>query len=289
MSAIETASVRTSWSATETQPWISEDWLSVVIGLVIFVLALAVLANVDLIGWVVTTSVWSNLGQALGTASKTYAGLGGVGALLATYAALLAVLSAAAVALNADVKKFGLAFTAVFWIAYASWVVGSYANFAAVTPAELQKFGIGWSLRLTNEGGFIFALIAGLIIANVFPRFAETIKDAVRPELYIKIAIVILGGFFAVTAAGKLNLATSCCCCAAPPRSSRLISSTGRWSISSPASGLASIANGRRHWRRASRSAAFRRRSPPAARSVRGRSYRCWSPRWSSSSRWSRY
>ena len=209
MSAIETASARASWSAAEIQPRISEDWLSVVIGLVIFVLALAVLANVDLIGWVVTTSVWSNLGQALGTASKTYAPLGGVGALFATYAALLAVLSAAAVALNADVKRFVLAFTAVFWIAYASWVVGSYANFAAASPAELQKFGIGWSLRLTNEGGFIFALIAGLIIANVFPRFAETIKEAVRPELYIKIAIVILGGFFAVTAAGKLNLATS--------------------------------------------------------------------------------
>jgi len=205
MSAIETASARASWS--ETQPRISEDWLSVVIGLVIFVLALAVLANVDLIGWVVTTSVWSNLNQALGTASKTYAPLGGVGALFATYAALLAALSAAAVALNADVKRFVLAFTAVFWIAYASWVVGSYANFAAASPAELQKFGIGWSLRLTNEGGFIFALIAGLIVANVFPRFAETIKEAVRPELYIKIAI--LGGFFAVTAAGKLNLATS--------------------------------------------------------------------------------
>src|SRR5215831_12288775 len=207
MSAIETASARASWS--ETQPRISEDWLSLVIGLVIFVLALAVLANVDLIGWVVTTSVWSNLNQALGTASKTYAPLGGVGALFATYAALLAALSAAAVALNADVKRFVLAFTAVFWIAYASWVVGSYANFAAASPAELQKFGIGWSLRLTNEGGFIFALIAGLIVANVFPRFAETIKEAVRPELYIKIAIVILGGFFAVTAAGKLNLATS--------------------------------------------------------------------------------
>src|SRR6266540_4561466 len=194
MSAIETASPRASWSASETARRISEDWLSVIIGLVIFVLALAVLANVDLIGWVVTTSVWSNFGQALGTASKTYAPLGGAGALLATYVALLAVLSAAAMALKADVRKFALAFTAVFWIAYASWVVGSYANFAAVTPAELQKFGIGWSLRLTNEGGFIFALIAGLIIANVFPRFAETIKEAVRPELYIKIAIVILGG-----------------------------------------------------------------------------------------------
>src|SRR5438270_5506106 len=209
MSVVQATQESRSWTETQSTPWISEDWLSVVIGLLIFVLALAVLANVDLIGWVVTTSVWTNVGQALGTASKTYAGLGGVGALLATYAALLAVLSAAAVALNADVKKFALAFTAVFWIAYASWVVGSYANFAAVTPAELQKFGIGWSLRLTNEGGFIFALIAGLVIANVFPRFAETIQDAVRPELYIKIAIVILGGFFAVTAAGKLNLASS--------------------------------------------------------------------------------
>ena len=69
MSAIETTSPRASWSATATAPWISEDWLSVVIGLAIFVLALAVLANVDLIGWVVTTSVWSNLDQALGTAS----------------------------------------------------------------------------------------------------------------------------------------------------------------------------------------------------------------------------
>src|SRR5262249_35790446 len=184
--------------------------------------ALAVLANVDLIGWVVTTSVWSNFGQALGTASKTYAPLGGAGALLATYAALLAVLSAAAIALKADVRKFALAFTAVFWIAYASWVVGSYASFAAVTPAELQKFGISWSLRLTNEGGFIFALLAGLIIANVFPRFADTIKEAVRPELYIKIAIVILGGFFAVR------------CCRSRRSSSALASGSGSsfWSCS---------------------------------------------------------
>jgi len=54
---------------------------------------------------------------------------------------------------------------AVFWIAYASWIIGSYAQLAAVTPADLQKYGIGWSLRLTNEGGFIVALIAGLFIA----------------------------------------------------------------------------------------------------------------------------
>ena len=193
----------------ESSPIVSEDCLSVVIGLLIFVLALAGIANVDLIGWVVSTSVWTNLGSALGPVSKAYSALGGVGALLATYVALLLVLSGAAVALKSDVKKFALAFTAVFWIAYASWVVGSYANFAAVTPADLQKFDVSWSLKLTNEGGYIFALIAGLIIANGFPRFAEWIKEAVRPELYIKVAIVILGGFLAVTAAGKLNLASS--------------------------------------------------------------------------------
>src|SRR5579864_6990940 len=188
---------------------IDEDWLAVILGLGIFVLGLAVLVHVDLIGWVVSTAVWGHLGEALGPASKAYAPLGGIGALLATYTALVVVLSAAAAALKTDVKRFALAFTAVFWIAYASWIVGNYAHFAAVTPAEQQKFGISWSLKLTNEGAYIFALIAGLIIANFLPRFAAALKDAVRPELYIKVAIVILGGFFAVTAAGKLSLASS--------------------------------------------------------------------------------
>jgi uncharacterized membrane protein YadS len=188
---------------------INEDWLAVVLGLAIFVLALAAVVNVDLIGWVVTTSVWNNLGLALKATSKDFASLGGVGALVATYLALLVVLSVGAAALKSNVTKFALAFTAVFWIAYASWVIGNYANFAAVTPAEQQKFGISWSLKLTNEGGYIFALLAGLIIANFFPRFAEAVREAIRPELYIKVAIVILGGVFAVTAASKLSLASS--------------------------------------------------------------------------------
>ena len=73
----------------------------------------------------------------------------------------------------------------------------------------MKKFGVSWSLRLTYEGGFIVALIAGLIVGNFMPGFAEWMKEAVRPELYIKIAIVILGGFLGVTAAEKLGLATS--------------------------------------------------------------------------------
>jgi uncharacterized membrane protein YadS len=197
------------WVATEAVPAISEDWLSVWLGLLVFGLALVSLSGVDVIGWVVTTSVWTDIGKALGATSKVYAALGGLGALMVTYLALLVVLTAGAALLNADVKRFAVAFTVVFAIAYASWIVGSYANFAAVTPADLQKFGVSWSLKLTNEGGYIFALLAGLVIANFLPRFADWLREAIRPELYIKIAIVILGGFVAVTAAGKLNLAST--------------------------------------------------------------------------------
>lgn len=188
---------------------LTEDWLSVAIGLLVFALALFSLSGVDLLGWAVTTSVYTSLSQALAPFAKGYAWLGGGASLFATYAALLVVLSIGVAALGGDVRKFVAAFTVTFAIAYASWIAGSYAYVAAVTPAEQQKFGVAWSLKLTNEGGFVVALLAGLVIANLFPRFAEWLKEAIRPELYIKIAIVILGATVAVTAAGRLNLASS--------------------------------------------------------------------------------
>jgi uncharacterized membrane protein YadS len=188
---------------------LTEDWLAVAIGLLVFGLALLSVSGTDVLGWAVNTSVYNNLSQALNPVAKAYASLGGGGALIATYAALLVVLSLGVVVLGGDVKKFVPAFTAVFLLAYGSWIAGSYAHIAAVTPADYQKFGIDWSLRLTNEGGFIVALLVGIIIANFFPRVAEWLKEAIRPELYIKIAIVILGATVAVTAAGRLNLASS--------------------------------------------------------------------------------
>jgi uncharacterized membrane protein YadS len=198
------------WPTTaQPAPRLTEDWLAVWIGLGIFALALVGLGGIDLLGWVVTASVWIDPAQALGTFSKTYSALGGAGALVITYLALLAVLSFGARALDLDVGRFAVAFTVVFALAYGSWIVGSYAHVAAVTPADLQKFGIGWSLKLTNEGGYVIALVTGLIIANAFPRLAAWLQEAIRPELYIKIAIVILGAFLAVTAAGRLTLASS--------------------------------------------------------------------------------
>src|SRR5713101_4619556 len=188
---------------------ISEDWLSVWIGLLVFVLALGALVGADTLGWVVTTGVWTDISKALAPVSKTYTGVGGLGALVATYLSLLVVLTLGAVALKSNVKRFALGFTAVFWISYLCWIAGSYANFAVTTPADMQKFGISWSLKLTNEGGFIVALLAGLVVGNFLPRLANWMKEAVRPEWYIKTAIVILGGFLGIIAAEKLSLATS--------------------------------------------------------------------------------
>jgi uncharacterized membrane protein YadS len=188
---------------------LSEDWLSLWIGLLIFVLSLALLAGTDILGWVVTTSVWTDVSKALSPVSKAYSGLGGLGAIAATFVALLVLMTIGAAALKADVKRFAIGFTAVFWIAYLCWIAGSWANFAVNTPADMKKFGISWSLKLTSEGGFIVALLGGLFIGNFMPAFAEWIREAVRPELYVKTAIVILGGFLGVTAAEKLALATS--------------------------------------------------------------------------------
>ena len=205
---MQTTSTQAAEFPTDATTW-TEDWLAVVIGLLLFVLSLGVIGGADILGWVVTTSVWTDLSKALAPASKGYAQLGGIGALLATYAALLVIMTAGAAALRLDVKRFALGFTVAFALSYLCWIVGSQANLAVTTPADLSKFGIGWSLKLTNEGGYIVALLAGLFIGNFVPRLAVWMKEAIRPEWYIKTAIVILGGFLGITAAEKLSLATS--------------------------------------------------------------------------------
>jgi uncharacterized membrane protein YadS len=188
---------------------ISEDWLAVWIGLFIFILSLGAFVGMDILGWGVTTGVWTDLSKALKPVSAAYAGLGGLGSLIVTYVVLLVIMTVGAVALKADIKKFILSFTVVFWISYICWIIGSWAHIAVTTPPDMQKFGITWSLKLTPEAGFIVALAAGLFFGNFFPSFATSINEAVRPEWYIKTAIVILGGFLGVTAAEKLGLASA--------------------------------------------------------------------------------
>jgi integral membrane protein len=195
--------------ATETKPpYLNEDWLSVLTGLFLFLLSLGVFFHLDLLGWAVTTGVWTKPAGALGSISKGYAGLPGLVYLAATYVFLSALLGITAAALRINVGRFLKGFAAVFFVSYLAWFIGSWAYIAA-TPDKRKVFGLTWSLSLTAEAGFIVALLAGLAIGNFLPSAARAIKEAIRPELYIKTAIVILGGFLGVTAAEQLRLATA--------------------------------------------------------------------------------
>ncbi|MBS1859811.1 MAG: putative sulfate exporter family transporter, partial [Acidobacteria bacterium] len=186
----------------------TEDWLAVWLGAGLFALSLAGLFGADLLGWAVTTSVWTDAARALGPASKAYASLPGSASLLATYVFLLALLTVGAKTLGWNIAKFAAGFTAVFFASYLSWIAGSWAYIAA-TPDRRAALKISWSMNLTNEAGFIVALLAGLVIGNLIPNAATRIREAIRPELYIKTAIVILGGVLGVTAVEQRALAAS--------------------------------------------------------------------------------
>lgn len=187
---------------------LNEDWLSLWLGFVIFALSLGVLFGLDILGWGVTTNLWTSLPTALAPVSTIYVAFGGIGSLVATYLFLLILMTMGAAILGVRVAKFIVGFTVVFWISYISWVMGSWAYIAA-TPNQREAFNIRWSLNLTSESGFVIALLMGLIVGNFFPAFTDTIKEAARPEWYIKTAIVILGGSLGVLAAEKLGLATA--------------------------------------------------------------------------------
>src|SRR5262249_15022802 len=177
----------------------TEDWWALWIGLLLFALSLGLAAGADLLGWAISTKEWLDVTKAMAPASKTYEQLFPLASLGLTYLFLTAVLGIGATALGFNVRRFILGFTVIFFVSYASWLAGHYAYIAA-TPNNQKKFGIAWSLGLTGEAGYLIALLAGLIIGNFIPGLANWLKEATRPEWFIKTAIVLLGGWFALKA-----------------------------------------------------------------------------------------
>jgi len=190
----------------EGKKGISEDWLSLWLGFFIVVLGLALFVGLDLLGWGVKTNVWTDITKAISPVSGTFKGMPGLISLLLTYVFMMVVMGIGAIALKANFGKFMLGFTLVFWIGYGCWLLG---NFGYIAATDAAKAGIGWSLKLTGEAGFIVALIVGLIVGNFFPKLAGTLKEATRPELYIKTAIVIMGAGLGVKAAEAAGLASA--------------------------------------------------------------------------------
>lgn len=185
----------------------SEDWIAVWLGLLIFVLALAALMGADLLGWSAQLRVWIDPAKAIAPVSKSVS-LAPLLSLALTFVFLLVLLTAAAVILGVDARRFAASFTIIFWLSYACWFAGHYAWIAA-TADKLESFGIPWSLNLTGEAGYILALIVGLLIGNFFTGAADRLSAAVRPELYIKTAIVIMGAALGVKSAETLGLAAN--------------------------------------------------------------------------------
>src|SRR5438034_1304421 len=146
----------------------SDDWWALWVGLLVFALSLFTLAGAELLGWGVTTQVWLSPAKALAPVSKAYAALPGVASLALTYLFLLAVMTAGAARLGLDAKRFAAGFSVILWASWLCWLAGNNA-YVAATPDKRGGFGIGWSLSLTGEAGYIVALAAGLAIGNFLP------------------------------------------------------------------------------------------------------------------------
>lgn len=183
----------------------SEDWWAVWLGILVFVLGGASVLGVDLLGWVVNFQVWLDGGKAVVPAAKGYGFLGGWGSAIITYLFLLLVTTTGAVVMGSRPGRFAGGFTIIYWLTFFCMVVGNYAYIAA-TPDKQAALHIPWSLGL-GELGFVFALLAGLVIGNFFPKAASYLKEAARSEWYIKTAIVILGMAIGIKTVSAMALA----------------------------------------------------------------------------------
>ena len=191
----------------EKKSVVSEDWLSLWIGLFVFILSLGLFIGFDILGWGIKTSVWTDITNSLSSVSTNFSGLPGIVSLLLTYLFMLIIVGIGLKAMGVNFSELILPFTIIFFISYLCWLLGHFAYIAA-TSDQLGKFDISWSLNLTGEAGYIIALLVGLIIGNFFPRLVNKIKAATRPELFIKTAIVIMGAGLGVKAAESLGLAS---------------------------------------------------------------------------------
>jgi uncharacterized membrane protein YadS len=233
----------------EKRGLLNEDWLAFWLAVVLFAISLLSFAGVNVFGWIVSTKEWTKLEKAMAPVSakltplkgeitkidgnkvtikkadgkeetitvkdatglqvgQTYErkGLSGFASLVLTYLFLLVVMGIGASLLGANVGRFAIGFTIIFWLSYACWLIGHYAYIAAT---DAKKAGVPWSLKLTGEAGFIVALLVGLFIGNFLPGVANFLKEAVRPELYIKTAIGLMGALLSLKSAEAFGLASA--------------------------------------------------------------------------------
>jgi uncharacterized membrane protein YadS len=132
--------------------------------------------------------------------------MSGVASLLLSYVAITGALSFGIKLLGGNVAKFIRSFTVIFFLAVICYTIGANGYIAA-NPTQIGRLGIPWSLGLSTEAGLIIALVVGILISNFMPGLANSLKDACRPELFVKIAIIIMGAELGVKAADAAGFA----------------------------------------------------------------------------------
>ena len=185
----------------------SDDWWAVWIGLFVFILALGPIFEKDLLGWTVQHRVWTDIGQSVRPISDGYQHLSGIMSAVLTYLFILGLTGLAMAAMGKNLLRYAVGFSIIFWVVFGCMVACNYAYIAA-TPEMRIALDIPWSLSL-GEKGFIVAIIIGLIIGNFFPSGAEFLKDAAKPEWFIRTGIVVLGAVIGIKAVGAFGLASA--------------------------------------------------------------------------------
>ena len=119
---------------------LNEDKIALLTGCFIFLLAALNLAHLDVLGWVVSTNMWTSMDKAFSATTGAYKGtISGVVSLLCTYVALTAILSFGIKLLGGNVARFVKSFTVVFFISEICYMFGANAHIAA-TPDAQAKF-----------------------------------------------------------------------------------------------------------------------------------------------------
>ncbi len=184
----------------------NEDWWAAWLGLFFFGLGLLSIWGLDVVGWIAKPKTWefSNLihdfswSKLLKVSSKNYHNLHPLTSLFITYFVFLILTSIGAYFQKLNLKKYITGFTAIFFLTWLTWIIGHEAHLSAANATVkghnyYQEYNLSWGLQLGGGASFILALITGLAIGNFFKGFANKIKEAAKPEWFIKAAIVLLG------------------------------------------------------------------------------------------------
>ncbi len=195
-----------------------EDWWAAWLGLFFFGLGLLSIWGLDAVGWMIKPKTWEftdlmsdfSWTKLLKTSSKHYKDLHPLIALFLSYFVFTFLTGLGAYFMNWNVKKYLKGFTIIFFLTVLMWIIGHEAHLSAVDANVkghnyYKEFNLSWGLQLGGGVSFIIALLVGLIIGNFMRQFAEELREAAKPEWFIKTAIVLLGiklGIMTMKAAG---------------------------------------------------------------------------------------